>query len=92
MQVELDGKFKQNFQIILEHIAKDKITASKNFKKELLKQIKNLPNFPYKYRKSFYFKDENIRDMTFKSYTIVYEVNIDENLIVVLNIFNQNKR
>ena len=92
MQVELDGKFKRNFQTILEHITKDKITASKNFKKGLFKQIKNLSNFPYKYRKSFYFEDENIRDMTFKGYTIVYEINIDEDLIVVLNIFNQNKR
>ena len=66
MQVELDDKFKQNFQTILEYIAKDKIIASKKFKKELFKQIKNIPNFPYKYRKSFYFEDENIRDIIFK--------------------------
>lgn len=92
MQVELDSKFKQNFQTILKHIAKDKITASNNFKKELFKQIKNLANFPHKYRKSFYFEDENIRDMTFKGYTIVYEINTNENLITILNIFNQNKR
>ena len=42
MQVEFDGKFKRNFQTILEHISKGKITASSNFKKELFKQIKNL--------------------------------------------------
>jgi len=92
MQVELDDKFKQNFQTILEYIAKDKITASKKFKKELFKQIKNIPNFPYKYRKSFYFEDENVRDIIFKGYTIVYEVNIDKELVIVLDIFNQNKR
>jgi plasmid stabilization system protein ParE len=92
MQVELDDKFKRNFQTILEYIAKDKITASKNFKKELFKQIKNIPNFPYKYRKSFYFEDENVRDIIFKGYTVVYEVNINKGLIVVLDIFNQNKR
>jgi plasmid stabilization system protein ParE len=92
MQVELDDKFKRNFQTILEYIAKDKITASKNLKKELFKQIKNIPNFPYKYRKSFYFEDENVRDIIFKGYTVVYEVNINKGLIVVLDIFNQNKR
>ncbi len=91
MQIELDNKFKRNFQIILEHIAKDKITTSKIFKKELFKQIKNLSNFPYKYRKSFYFEDENTRDMIFKGYTIVYEIHTNNNLIVILNIFNQNK-
>jgi len=91
MQIELDDKFKRNFQTILEYIAKDKITASKNFKKELFKQIKNIPNFPYKYRKSFYFEDKNIRDIIFQGYTIVYEVDINQDLIVVLDIFNQNK-
>ena len=92
MQVELDDKFKRNFQAILEHIAKDKVTASKNFKKELLKLLKNLSIFPHKYRKSFYFEDENVRDMIYKGYTVVYEIHIDKNLIVILDIFNQNKR
>ena len=91
MQVELDDKFKRNFQIILEYIAKDKITASKIFKKELFKHIRNIPNFPYKYRKSIYFEDKNIRDIIFKGYTIVYEVDINQDLIIVLDIFNQNK-
>jgi plasmid stabilization system protein ParE len=54
-------------------------------------QIKNLPNNPYKFRKSFYFDDENIRDMIFKKYTIVYEIDLDNDMIVILNIFYKNK-
>jgi hypothetical protein len=50
-----------------------------------------LPNFPYRFRKSFYFDDEKDRDMTFKGYTVVYEVNLDDNTIVILNIFQKNK-
>jgi plasmid stabilization system protein ParE len=91
MQIRLDKKFEINFNLILEYIAKDKLSASKKFRKDLFRQIKNLPNYPYKYRKSFYFNDENIRDMIFKKYTIVYEVDPDNNIIVILNIFNQNK-
>ena len=91
MQIKFDEKFEINLKIILEYIAKDKLCASKNFRKDLFEQIKNLPNFPYKYRKSFYFNDENIRDMTFKRYTIVYEIDIQNNLIIILNIFNKNK-
>ena len=67
MQIKLDRKFEINFNIIFEYIAKDKLSASKKFKKELFEQIKNLPNFPYKFRKSYYFDDEKVRDMTFKS-------------------------
>lgn len=91
MQIKLDEKFEINFNIIFEYIAKDKLSASKKFKKELFDQIKNLPNFPYKFKKSFYFDDEKVRDMTFKDYTTIYEVDLDNNMIVILNIFQKNK-
>jgi len=91
MQIKLDKKFEINFNIIFEYIAKDKFSAAKTFKNELFKQIKNIPNFPYKFRKSYYFNDEKIRDMTFKKYTIIYEINFDNNLIIILNIFQKNK-
>jgi len=92
MQVEFGERFKKNLQTILERIAKDKLSASRNFRKELLKQIKTLPHFPYKYRQSFYFDDGNVRDMIFRGYTIVYEINTDNDMITVLDIFNKNKR
>ncbi len=91
-QKKHDGKFKKNFRVILEYIAKDKVIASVNFKKEIFELLKNISIFPYKYRKSFYFDNENIRDMTYKGYTVVYEIYIDKDLILVLDIFNQNKR
>ena len=70
MQIKLNEDFKNNFETIFRHIAKDKITAAKSFKKELFIQIRNLPLFPYKNRKSIYFDDTDIRDMVFKGYTI----------------------
>lgn len=91
MQIKLDRKFEINFNIIFEYIAKDKLSASKRFKKELFAQIKNLPNFPYKFKKSYYFDDEKVRDMTFKGYTIIYEVDLNNNCIIILNIFQKNK-
>ena len=36
-------------------------------------------------------KDKNIRDMTHKGYTVIYEVNFDKNTIEILQIFNRNK-
>ncbi len=91
MQIKFDKKFEINLNLILEYIAKDKLEASKKFKKDLFKQIKNLPNYPYKFRKSFYFDNDEIRDMIFKRYTVVYEIDLNNNLIILLNIFNKNK-
>ena len=91
MQIKLDDKFEINFNSILEYIAQDKISASKKFRQDLFRQIKNLPNLPYKFRKSIYFNNDNIRDMIFKGYTIVYEIDLNNNQIILLNIFNKNK-
>jgi len=91
MQINRSSNYLSELFDILEYIARDKISASINFKENLDKQIDNLVVFPYKYRKSIYFKDKNIRDMTFKGYTIVYRVKPRKEEIEILRIFNMNK-
>jgi len=91
MTIKRTEKYQAELLSILRNIANDKITASKKFQTDLNKQIKNIPNFPYKHRKSIYFDDENIRDMIFKKYTIIYEIDLDKNKIYVFSIFNRNK-
>ena len=34
--------------------------------------------------------DENIRELIYKGYTVPFEINITNNKIIVLGIFNQN--
>jgi len=89
MQIRLEKKFENSFFNIYEYIAKDKKSAANKFKSNLFKIIKNLINNPYKYRKSRYFDDENIRDMIYEGYTIVYKITQDS--IIILNIFNKNQ-
>jgi len=72
--------------IVVNHIAEDKPNASIKFALELEKSILDIPIFPFKYKPSSYFSDKNVRDMTYKRYTVVYEVNLDENLGMVLTI------
>ena len=84
-------EYQKELLVILKHIAKDKIIASRKFKQDLNIQINQIPNFPYKYRQSYYFDDENIRDMIFKTYTINYEIDLNKNTIFIFSIFNQNK-
>ena len=81
---------KQNLLHIKQFIAKDKKIASENFMTRLKLAIENLINFPYKFRQSYYYLDENIRDMTFSGYSIIYRINIADEVIEILEIFNQN--
>jgi plasmid stabilization system protein ParE len=91
MQIKRHRKYISNLFSILEYIAKDKVLASQKFKDDIDEKIENLINFPYKNRPSRYFENENIRDMIFKGYTIVYEVKPQEDTIEILDIFNRNK-
>lgn len=91
MKIVRSRKYQVNLLIILKYIAKDKISASRNFQRELDELLENIPNFPYKYKQSIYFNNKNIRDLIYKKYTINYEVNLEKNSIEILNIFNKNK-
>ena len=35
------------------------------------------------YKKSIYYKKENIRDYVFKGYTCVYEIDVEQDIIIV---------
>ncbi len=83
-------KFTNNFYLILndqiEFIAKDKPQAARNFKKNLISSLKKDLTFPYHFKKSRYSNDELIRDYIFKGYTIVYEINEKENIVIIFEL------
>jgi plasmid stabilization system protein ParE len=91
MQISYKKTFENQLLQIINYIAKDKIGASINFANKLEELIFLIPDNPFKYKPSIYFKNENIRDMTYKGYTINYKVNSEKDLIEVLRIFNRNK-
>jgi len=91
MDIIYNYKFEKQIIQIIDYIAKDKPSASKRYVQELEKLILTIPKNPFKYKQSSYFNDKNIRDMTYKGYTIIYEVNFKEDFIEVLKIFNRNK-
>jgi len=83
-------QFKDELKAIAYYIRSDNVSASIAFVQSLKKRIKLLVDSPYQYRKSIYFNHDNIRDMVYKGYTIVYEINSEENRLELLSIFNQN--
>ncbi len=90
MKIIETSRYKEELRNISLYIKKDKKSAAIKFVKEQKEQIQNLKNSPYKYRKSIYFDNDSIRDMTFYGYTIIYEVNMLNETILILTIFNKN--
>jgi plasmid stabilization system protein ParE len=75
MKIVLKDTFVNRLEIQLDYIAVDSPANARRFKNDLLKRIKAIPSNPFKHRKSIYFDDQNIRDLIFKGYTIVFRIN-----------------
>ena len=90
MKIIESKQFKDELRAISYYIRKDKLSASISFVKGLKKKIKLLTDFPYQSKKSIYFENDEIRNMIYMGYTIVYEVNIEKDTLELLSIFNQN--
>lgn len=70
---------KLNRQVL--YIAKDKPIAAKKFKKDVLLEIKKIPTRAYSYKKSDFFDDNDIREMIFKGYRIIFEIKTTEIIV-----------
>jgi len=91
MRIINNPDFSEELKEILKYIANDKPSASKQFSKELKNNTKLILENPYMYPPSFYFNDKDVRDMTYKKYTIVYQVSLERNTIEMMKIFKKNK-
>ena len=74
MKVRILKSFSDKFNRQLQYISADKPLASKKFRKDVIVLIKKLSDFPYKHRQSIFFENEDIRNLIFKGYIIIYRV------------------
>ncbi len=91
MKIIYNPDFSKSLKNILKYIANDKLLVSLNFNGEIKRKIRKLPANPFMCPPSHYFEENNVRDMTYKGYTITYEVDSKNEIIEVLDIFNRNK-
>lgn len=73
-KILLKDTFLNRLEHQIEYIALDSPSRSRAFKNDLLGRIRDIPDKPYKHRKSIYFDDPEIRDLVFKGYTVVYRI------------------
>jgi plasmid stabilization system protein ParE len=81
MKISYDPDFTKKLERQIHYIAGDKPLAAKKFKRDVISRIKSIPKNPKIYRKSFYFDDENIRDLIFKGYTISFKITKNEIIV-----------
>ena len=83
MKIKITTGFRDRLNEQIEYIAKDKPSAARNFKTQILSRIKEIPKMPYAYRQSIFFDRADIRDLIFKGYVVVYKINESKQVIEV---------
>jgi toxin ParE1/3/4 len=76
--------------VIIEFIALDSVNRALEFYDELILKLQNIIHSPYIYRKRDNSQDEYTRELIFKGYTIPFEIDLKNQKIIILGIFNQN--
>jgi hypothetical protein len=74
MKILTSKLYEKQLKKILELIAKENLNYAKDFKTYLDAIILNIPTKEKKYKKSFYFDDEDIKDIPFQGCTIIFYV------------------
>ena len=83
MKINLSASFRLKLAKQVRFIAQDKPQASRDFKNELLNEIRKTPDFHYSYRKSIFFNDDYNRDLVYKGAVITFRIVKTRNSIEV---------
>mgnify|MGYP001226548421 CR=1 FL=1 len=83
MKINITKLFLLSLNDQVAYISKDKPKAARKFKADLIKKLRKDLKFPYHFKKSIYYDNENIRDYVFKGYVSVYKIDVENNVISV---------
>lgn len=92
LKIERARLFDIRLEAIILYIAEESPRNARKLKNRFQKSISNLDYMPYKFRKSYYYDNENIRDLIVQKYTIPYLIDNDNDRIVLLDIFKWEER
>lgn len=74
---------------IYNYILKDSLYYATKTTSEIVHKIDYLSDFPYIGRKVYIYNNDNIREIIYKSYKIIYEIN--SNIIYIHRIFHSSR-
>jgi len=90
MEIICSELYEKQLKDILEPLAKENLSFAKKFKMYLDTIIINIPTKVDKYKKSIYFDDENIKDLEYENYTVVFYVEKSNNKYIILGIVKKS--
>ena len=90
MIIEKSDRFKGELEDIVDFIALDSVSSALEFYDRIILEINNIPDNPYAYRKRMPLDDEFVREMIYNGYTVPFEIDNENDKIIILGIFNQN--
>jgi len=88
--LEKSDRFKNELEVVVDFIALDSVHRALAFYDEIIAKINQIPSSPYIHRKCSSFNDDNARELIYKGYTVPFEIDIKNNKIIILGVFNQN--
>lgn len=88
LPIRWDTQAKENLDAIYDYIAEDSILAARKVKKELVKLVSSLNDFPEKFSMEDYLADipGNFRSVSKWSYKIIHEVT--DKCIITADVFH----
>ncbi len=86
MNILTSKLYEKQLKDILELIGRNDYKAAKKFKMYLDTIILNMPTKEKKYKKSIYFDNENIKDISFQGCTIIFLVDKSNSSYIILGI------
>jgi plasmid stabilization system protein ParE len=91
MKVELYASFIRQLDAQTRYIARDKPSAARRFKQDVLKRAKALSESPYAHRRSNYFDGPEYRDLVFRGYKVIFRIDEERDTIYVIGLVNMQK-
>ncbi|MDY0078411.1 MAG: type II toxin-antitoxin system RelE/ParE family toxin [Bacteroidales bacterium] len=83
MKIRLTKRFRDKLDKQIDYIAKDKPSAARIFKEEIILRIRGITTMPYRNRKSIFFDNTEIREFIYKGYVVVYKIDKPKDTIEV---------
>ncbi len=90
MEIQCSELYEKQLKEILEPMAKANILLAKKFKMYLDTLIINIPTKVKKYKKSVYFDNDNIKDLEYENYTIIFCVENSNTRFTILGIVEKS--
>ena len=92
MDILCSKLYEEQLKEILEPLIQDDISLAKKVKMYLDTLIINIPTKAKKYKKSIFFDNENIKDLEFENYTIIFCIEDNGSLYILLGIVKKSRK